>query len=49
MKITKINMKEVGKSNPFYSVEWRDATPEKAAEIFNVISRINKSKISVAS
>tara|TARA_R110002033_G_scaffold110866_1_gene156576 strand:- start:509 stop:658 length:150 start_codon:yes stop_codon:yes gene_type:complete len=45
MKITNINLKNVGESNPFYTAKWTDATPEKADEIFNVISRIGKSKI----
>ncbi|MFD0991033.1 hypothetical protein ACFQ1R_13070 [Mariniflexile jejuense] len=46
MKITKINMKNVGDKNPFYTVKWSDATPDKAAEIYSVIARISKSKIS---
>lgn len=45
MKVTKINMKNVGKGNPFYTVKWSDATTEKKSEIYSVISRISKSKI----
>jgi hypothetical protein len=48
MKVTQINMKDVGEQNPFYTVKWSDASPEKASEIYSVISQIGKSKISTA-
>jgi hypothetical protein len=45
MKITSINMAEVKDENPFYSVKWEDASPEKETEVFNVISEFAKSRV----
>jgi len=46
MKITKISMSNVEKGvNPFYTAEWSDATPEKEAQVNQILSQINKSRI----
>ncbi|MDB9953930.1 hypothetical protein OAD49_00020 [Flavobacteriaceae bacterium] len=46
MKTTKINMKKVGETNPFYTAKWTDASPEKTAEVFAIISQIGNNKTS---
>lgn len=46
MKITQINMGNSCSGNPFYSVKWTDATAKQKAEVYNVISRINDSRVS---
>lgn len=47
MKITKISMSNVKKGvNPFYTVEWSDATPEKVNQVNQILAQIGKSRIS---
>ncbi len=46
MKVTSIKMKDVKEgANPFYTAQWSDATAEKKAEVFGIISKIQNSRI----
>lgn len=49
MKITHISMKGVEKGvNPFYKAEWTEASVEKKAEVFGILSQFNKSRMKTA-
>jgi len=46
MKITKINLGQVKEGkNPFYTAEWADASIEKKAQVFGILSKIGNSRI----